>query len=74
MLSPLHRTFVNRARLHAFQSRALSVPSPLSVMAAPKLLFRQLFESESSTYTYLLADEETKDAILIDPVLEKVDR
>ena len=43
-------------------------------MASPKLLFRQLFDSESSTYTYLLADEETKEAVLIDPVLEKVDR
>ncbi|XP_076593420.1 persulfide dioxygenase ETHE1, mitochondrial [Chaetodon auriga] len=38
------------------------------------LLFRQLFESESSTYTYLLADTETRDAILIDPVLETIDR
>lgn len=34
----------------------------------------QLFESESSTYTYLLADVETKEAILIDPVLETIDR
>ncbi|XP_010775123.1 persulfide dioxygenase ETHE1, mitochondrial [Notothenia coriiceps] len=38
------------------------------------LLFRQLFESESSTYTYLLADTETKEAVLIDPVLETIDR
>nr|XP_057941300.1 persulfide dioxygenase ETHE1, mitochondrial isoform X2 [Doryrhamphus excisus] len=38
------------------------------------LLFRQLFESESSTYTYLLADRETKAAVLIDPVLETIDR
>lgn len=38
------------------------------------LLFRQLFEAESSTYTYLLADTVTRDAILIDPVLETVDR
>lgn len=34
----------------------------------------QLFESESCTYTYLLADTETKDAVIIDPVLEKLDR
>lgn len=34
----------------------------------------QLFESESSTYTYLLADSETKDAVLIDPVLETIER
>ncbi|XP_070691580.1 persulfide dioxygenase ETHE1, mitochondrial [Pempheris klunzingeri] len=38
------------------------------------LFFRQLFESESSTYTYLLADTETKEAILVDPVLETIDR
>jgi sulfur dioxygenase len=32
------------------------------------VLFRQLFERESSTYTYLLADERTRQAALIDPV------
>lgn len=37
-------------------------------------LFRQLFEHESSTYTYVLADTDTKEAILIDPVLETIDR
>lgn len=37
-------------------------------------LFYQLFEIESSTYTYLLADQDTKEAILIDPVLETIDR
>ncbi|XP_029593427.1 persulfide dioxygenase ETHE1, mitochondrial [Salmo trutta] len=36
--------------------------------------FRQLFESVSSTYTYLLADTESREAVLIDPVLETVDR
>lgn len=38
------------------------------------LLFQQLFEAESSTYSYLLADEQTREAILIDPVLETVKR
>lgn len=38
------------------------------------VLFRQLFESESCTYTYLLADTQTKEAVLIDPVLETIDR
>jgi sulfur dioxygenase len=36
--------------------------------------FQQLFEPESFTYTYLLADSDTKEAILIDPVLETVNR
>lgn len=38
------------------------------------MLFRQLFDSESSTYTYLIADEITKAAVLVDPVWEEVDR
>ncbi|AKF79093.1 Zn-dependent hydrolase [Myxococcus fulvus 124B02] len=38
------------------------------------MLFRQLFDSESSTYTYLLADLTTREAVLIDPVLEQVER
>ncbi|PAA74203.1 hypothetical protein BOX15_Mlig003730g2 [Macrostomum lignano] len=38
------------------------------------LIFRQLFESKSSTYSYLLACEVTKQAVLIDPVIETVDR
>ncbi|PHU22415.1 Persulfide dioxygenase ETHE1, mitochondrial, partial [Capsicum chinense] len=41
-----------------------------------KLIFRQLFEKESSTYTYLLADSfhPDKPALLIDPVDKTVDR
>lgn len=39
-----------------------------------RLIFRQLFDQESSTYTYLLADASTRDAVLIDPVLEQVQR
>jgi len=38
------------------------------------MLFRQLYDNESSTYTYLLADESSREAILIDPVRELVDR
>jgi len=38
------------------------------------LIFRQLFDKESSTYSYLLADQISKDAILIEPVLDTVER
>ena len=38
------------------------------------MIFRQLFEPESSTYTYLLACPETRQAVLVDPVLDAVDR
>jgi len=38
------------------------------------MIFKQLVDSETSTYTYLLADEKTKEAVIIDPVLEQVER
>ncbi|MBN1206051.1 MAG: MBL fold metallo-hydrolase [Myxococcaceae bacterium] len=38
------------------------------------MIFRQLFDTESSTYTYLIGDEATRQAVLIDPVLEQVER
>ncbi|KAE8680050.1 Persulfide dioxygenase ETHE1 [Hibiscus syriacus] len=44
--------------------------------SSARLLFRQLFEKDSSTYTYLLADfsHPDKPALLIDPVDKTVDR
>jgi sulfur dioxygenase len=38
------------------------------------MIFRQLFEPLSSTYTYLLGCEETGQAILIDPVIVTIER
>lgn len=38
------------------------------------MFFRQLFDDESKTYTYLIADPNTKEAVLVDPVLEQVER
>lgn len=38
------------------------------------MIFRQLFDDQSGTYTYLLADAGTREAALIDPVIEKVDQ
>ncbi len=38
------------------------------------MLFRQIFDSESSTYTYLIADNFGGDAVIIDPVQKKVDQ
>jgi sulfur dioxygenase len=37
-------------------------------------VFRQLYDQETSTYTYLLGDSETKKCLLIDPVLEQIER
>ncbi len=38
------------------------------------MIFRQLFDSTSSTYTYLLADEDRREALLIDAVFGQVAR
>ena len=38
------------------------------------MIFRQLFDSVSSTYTYLLASRRGGEALIIDPVLDRVDR
>jgi sulfur dioxygenase len=38
------------------------------------MIFRQLFDSTSGTYTYLIASRLGGEALIIDPVLEKVDR
>jgi glyoxylase-like metal-dependent hydrolase (beta-lactamase superfamily II) len=38
------------------------------------LVFEQLFDAESSTFTYLLGDDAAGLAVLIDPVVEQVER
>ncbi|XP_004488663.1 persulfide dioxygenase ETHE1 homolog, mitochondrial [Cicer arietinum] len=64
---PLSISTTIRSQMASFSSSSSS---------SSKLLFRQLFEKESSTYTYLLADAShaEKPALLIDPVDKTVDR
>jgi glyoxylase-like metal-dependent hydrolase (beta-lactamase superfamily II)/rhodanese-related sulfurtransferase len=38
------------------------------------MIFRQLFDNTSGTYTYLLASRHGGEALIMDPVLERVDR
>jgi sulfur dioxygenase len=38
------------------------------------MIFRQLFETASSTYSYLIASRRGGEALIIDPVLERVER
>ena len=38
------------------------------------MLFRQLFDKLTSTYTYLIASTKGREALIIDPVLENVDK
>ena len=37
------------------------------------MIFKQVFDQKSSTYTYLIASSEGREALIIDPVLENVD-
>ncbi|KAL2331238.1 hypothetical protein Fmac_018819 [Flemingia macrophylla] len=59
-----------------YPTRLRSQMASFSSSSSSTLLFRQLFEKESSTYTYLLADAShpQKPALLIDPVDRTVDR
>ncbi len=38
------------------------------------MILRQLFDHETWTYTYLLGDEESAEAVLIDPVIDQIER
>ena len=38
------------------------------------MLFKQLFDKTSSTYTYLIASAKGREALIIDPVLENIDQ
>ena len=37
------------------------------------MIFRQVFDNKSSTYTYLIASAKGREAIIIDPVIENVE-
>lgn len=43
-------------------------------MLNSQIFFQQLFEQVSSTYTYILMDSKTRDGLIIDPVLETLER
>lgn len=38
------------------------------------MLIRKLYDNKLSIYTYLIADEQTKDAVLVDPLIDNVER
>ena len=40
----------------------------------PNIIFRQLFDEKTWTYTYIIGDETTREAVIIDPVRDQVDR
>jgi sulfur dioxygenase len=44
---------------------------PSFLLRVNAMIFRQLFDATSCTYTYLLADEHSREAVLVDPVFEQ---
>ena len=38
------------------------------------MIFKQIFDTKSSTYTYIIASAKGREAVIIDPVLENVDK
>ena len=36
------------------------------------MIIKQLFDRDTWTYTYLLADEDSREAVIIDPVIERL--
>jgi sulfur dioxygenase len=48
--------------------------SAIATAREQMLVFRQLFDPQSSTYSYLLADRRSREAVLIDPVFEQARR
>lgn len=43
-------------------------------MSMKTSIFRQLFDNKTSTYTYILADKDSREGLIIDPVLHQFDR
>ncbi|XP_053669474.1 persulfide dioxygenase ETHE1, mitochondrial [Anopheles marshallii] len=79
------RTIANSAAAYIKSSTTCSFAQTAILTQGVKMLgsrktftedffFRQLFDEQSHTYSYLLADITTKEAILIDPVLEQAKR
>lgn len=64
------------ASLRPCHSYAAAPAAAFPLLSPPAVtngvIFRQMFDDASSTYTYLLADPNTLEAVLIDPVLEQV--
>jgi len=60
---------VNNDRKMSSQFGAMDQPQ-----FSKNFLFRQLFDRTSCTYTYVLADTDTRQAVIIDPVIELAER
>jgi sulfur dioxygenase len=61
-------------RYHQYNYSTMACGKGCIVKAGEAMGLKQLFDDDSSTYTYLLWDPHTKDAIIVDPVDIQVER
>ena len=61
-------------RASLFQRVSVGTPVASLFVQEVFMLLRQLFDHETWTYTYLVADEKSGKAVLIDPVIDQVER
>src|SRR3989441_8525057 len=69
-LTPAMRPLAMSSHTLARPIKAPPVTAGRGVKFSIAMVFRQLFDPQSSTYTYLLADAASREAVLIDPVFE----
>ena len=62
----IHSYLISLSRKNSKMTFKVSRVHPIS----KNFLLRQLFEKESCTFSYLLADTDSREAVLIDPVIE----
>jgi len=74
LLRPNHFRYV--LTVNNFQTTKLSTMTKggAIIKVGDKMGMKQMFDEDSSTYTYMIWDQTSKDAILIDPVDLQVDR
>lgn len=67
LLTNTHRNNIFFGNLNRERFFGISVAMKERIPFSPDFFFRQLFDEKSWTYTYLLADISTNEAIIIDP-------
>src|SRR5437899_379553 len=73
-LTPAMRPLATSSHTLARPIKTPPVTAGRGVKFSIVMVFRQLFDPQSSTYTYLLADAASREAVLIDPVFEQARR
>src|SRR5437773_8601204 len=73
-LTPAMRPLATSSHTLARPIKTPPITAGRGVKFSIVMIFRQLFDPQSSTYTYLLADPASREALLIDPVFEQARR